>query len=162
MTTLTESDARFIERMGLLAQSDGLSRIAGQIWAVLIVSDDPVSSSELVGLLRISKASVSTNTCFLERLGIVERRTLPGERQVFFSIRPNPYAAFLEGQMKRYETAKTVVEEAKSSITNHQTRAKLADLEKFYAMYHKSLSDMLEQLNAKASEDRKQDFGTGL
>jgi DNA-binding transcriptional regulator GbsR (MarR family) len=80
MTTLTESDARFIERMGLLAQSDGLSRIAGQIWAVLIVSDDPVSSSELVGLLRISKASVSTNTCFLERLGIVERRTLPADR----------------------------------------------------------------------------------
>ena len=85
MKTLTESDTRFIERMGQLAQSDGLSRIGGEIWAVLIVSDDPVSSSELVGLLRVSKTSVSTNTCFLERLGIVERRSALGERQDFFN-----------------------------------------------------------------------------
>lgn len=155
MKTLTESDARFIERMGQLAQSDGLSRIAGQIWAVLIVSDDPVSSSELVGLLHISKASVSTNTCFLERLGIVERRSVPGERQDFFSIRPNPYATFLEGQIKRYETAKSVVAEAKSTVTNDHTHAKLAELESFYDMYYQSLQDLLEQLNAPASEERK-------
>lgn len=155
MKTLTESDARFIERMGQLAQADGLSRIAGQIWAVLIVSDDPVSSSELVGLLRVSKASVSTNTCFLERLGIVERRSMPGERQDFFSIRPNPYAAFLEGQIKRYEAAKSVVSEAKTTIGNDHTRAKLADLENFYDMYYQSLNDLLEQLNFQASEEGK-------
>ncbi|ARM84514.1 hypothetical protein LL273_16570 [Marinobacter salarius] len=155
MKILTESDARFIERMGQLAQAEGLSRIAGQIWAVLIVSDDPVSSSELVGLLRVSKASVSTNTCFLERLGIVERRSALGERQYFFSIRPNPYTAFLEGQIKRYATAKSVVAEAKSTITNDRTRAKLADLEKFYGMYYQSLSDLLEHLNVQASEDEK-------
>lgn len=154
MRTLTKSDARFIERMGQLAQSDGLSRIAGQIWAVLIVSDDPVSSSELVGLLRVSKASVSTNTCFLERLGIVERRSVTGERQDFFSIRPNPYAAFLEGQIKRYETAKSVVAEAESTITNDHARTKLADLEKFYDMYYQGLQDLLEQLNSQASEER--------
>lgn len=153
MKTLTESDARFIERMGQLAQSDGLSRIAGQIWAVLMVSDEPVSSSELVNLLRVSKASVSTNTCFLEKLGIVERRSVPGERQDFFSIQPNPYAAFLEGQIKRYETAKSVVAEAKSTSTNDHTCTKMADLEKFYDMYYQSLKDLLVQLNSQASDE---------
>ncbi|MAB50555.1 MarR family transcriptional regulator, partial [Marinobacter sp.] len=121
MKTLTESDRRFIERLGLQAQSEGFSRIAGQIWATLIVSDEPVSSSQLVDTLRVSKASVSTNTCFLERLGIVERRSIPGERQDFFAIRPHPYAALVEGQIKRLEARKEVIAEAKAIITNEQT-----------------------------------------
>tara|TARA_R100000935_G_C2769228_1_gene136956 strand:- start:247 stop:480 length:234 start_codon:yes stop_codon:yes gene_type:complete len=69
-----------------------------------------------------------------------------------FSIRPNPYAAFLEGQIKRYQTEKSVVAEARSTITNDRNRAKLAELEKFYGMYHHSLNDLLEYLNAQASE----------
>ncbi|MDQ4423132.1 MAG: hypothetical protein QF808_04395 [Thalassolituus sp.] len=120
MKTLTESDRRFIERLGLQAQSEGFSRIAGHIWATLIVSDEPVSSSQLVDTLRGSKASVSTNTCFLERLGIVERRTMPGERQDFFSIRPHTYAALVQGQIKRLEARKEVIAEAKATITNEK------------------------------------------
>ncbi len=53
------------------AFAEGFSRIAGQLWATLIVSYGPVSLSQLVDTLRASKASVSMNTCFLERLGIV-------------------------------------------------------------------------------------------
>ena len=126
MKTLTDSDRRFIERLGLQAQSEGFSRIAGQLWATLIVSDGPVSSSQLVDTLRVSKASVSTNTCFLERLGIVERRTMPGEREDFFAIRPHPYAALVEGQMKRLEARKvllSVMSRGLCSIENFETKS---------------------------------------
>ena len=149
MQTLTDSDRRFIERLGLQAQSEGFSRIAGQLWATLIVSDGPVSSSQLVDTLRVSKASVSTNTCFLERLGIVERRTMPGERQDFFAIRPHPYAALVEGQIKRLEARKEVIAEAKATITNEQTLAKLSDLDQFYTLYYESSKDLLKQLKSQ-------------
>ena len=149
MQTLTDSDRRFIERLGLQAQSEGFSRIAGQLWATLIVSDGPVSSSQLVDTLRVSKASVSTNTCFLERLGIVERRSIPGERQDFFAIRPHPYAALVEGQIKRLEARKEVIAEAKATITNEQTLAKLTDLDQFYTLYYESSKDLLKQLKSQ-------------
>lgn len=153
MTMLTESEARFIERLGQQTQSDGLSRIAGQIWAALIVCDGPVSSSHLMELLGISKGSVSTNTRLLEMLGIVERRSKPGERQDFFSIRPNPYETLVEGQVKRFEAAKAVVAEAKSTISKGHTSAKLAELERLYALYHESAKDLLERLKSQAPDD---------
>ncbi|MEX2516280.1 MAG: MarR family transcriptional regulator [Gammaproteobacteria bacterium] len=153
MKILTEPESHFIERMGQQAQSDGLSKIAGQIWAALIVSDGPVSSSELVELLHISKGSISTNTRLLEMLGIVERGSKPGERQDFFSIRPNPYAALVEGQVKRFEAAKAVVAETKSAITADHTRTKLADLERFYTLYHDSSKELLKRLKSQSSED---------
>lgn len=153
MKMLTEADARFIERLGQQAQSDGLSRIAGQIWAALIVSEGPISSSELVELLRISKGSVSTNTRLLEMLGIVERRSKPGERQDFFSIRSNPYAKLVEGQVRRFEAAKSIVAEAKSTMTADHISAKLADLELFYDLYHESSKDLLKRLKSQASEE---------
>ena len=39
MITPTEAEAHFLERLCQQAQSEGLSRIAGQISAALIVSD---------------------------------------------------------------------------------------------------------------------------
>ncbi len=153
MKKLTEAEENFIERLGQLVQSAGLSRIAGQIWAALIVSDGPISSSELVEKLRVSKGSVSTNTRLLEMLGIVERRSKPGERQDFFSIGPNRYAALVEIQVRRSEAAKTVVAEAKSTIAADHARTKLADLERFYDLYNKSSKDLLERLKSQASKD---------
>lgn len=153
MRKLTESEWRFVERLGQQVQGDGIPRIAGQIWAVLILSDDPVSSSELMELLHISKGSVSTSTRLLEMFSIVERRSKPGERQDFFSVRPNSYAALVEGQVKRFEAAKAVVAEARSTVTNKHARAKLADLEKFYTLYQASSKDLLERLKSEASED---------
>jgi len=144
----TKPEWRFIERLGQQALADGISRIAGQIWAALIISDGPVGSTELMELLQISKGSVSTNTRMLELLGIIERRSKPGQRQDFFAIRPNPYSALVEGQLKRFDTAKAVIAEAKTGITNKRAQAKLTDLERFYTLYQSSSQALLEVLKS--------------
>lgn len=113
----------------------------------------PISSSELVERLRVSKGSVSTNTRLLEMLGIVERQSKPGERRDFFSMRFNPHAALVEGRMKRFEAAKAVVTKAKSAVTEGHSRSKLADLERFYTLQHESSRDVLERLKSQASEN---------
>ena len=148
MKTSNAAELRFIEQLGQQAQNDGISRIAGQIWAALIISDGPVSSGELMDLLHISKGSVSTNTRMLEMMHIVERRSKPGERQDYFSIRQNPYSALVEGQLKRFQTAKTVVAEAKAGITNARAQAKLADLDRFYTLYFAKSEALLEELKS--------------
>ena len=86
-------------------------------------------------------------------LGIVERRSKPGERQDFFSIRSNPYAKLVEGQVRRFEAAKSIVAEAKSTMTADHISAKLADLELFYDLYHESSKELLERLKSQASKD---------
>lgn len=135
--------ARFIERLGQITQESGLTRIAGQIWAALVVADGPVSTSELVDVLQISKGSLSTNVRVLELMDIVERRSMPGERQDYYSIPENPYTALIESQIKRFERSVAVVAEARSSIKGKEAKRRLAELELFYSLYRTASVDLL-------------------
>jgi len=142
------AEARFVERMGQIMQEAGLSRIAGQILAALFVAEGPVAAYDLIDRLQISKGSLSTNIRLLELLFVVERRSKPGERQDYFSIRENPYAALIESQIRRSEKSVAVVAEARASITGERAQKKLADLEHYYTLYGKSSKDLLRTLDA--------------
>jgi DNA-binding transcriptional regulator GbsR (MarR family) len=65
--------AHFIERMGLALEADGLPRIAGRIFGLLLVSEDACSLDDLACDLKVSKASVSTNARMLEQRAVLER-----------------------------------------------------------------------------------------
>ena len=57
--------------MGVALESDGLPRIAGRIFGLLLVSEDARSLDDLAAELRVSKGSVSTNARLLEQRGLV-------------------------------------------------------------------------------------------
>ena len=82
-------------------------------------------------------------------MGIVERRSVPGERQDYFAMQDNPYGALVELQIKRFEKAVAVVSEARSSIRGKQASKKLAELEFFYSLYRSSSMDLLREMEAQ-------------
>ena len=51
----------FIEKTGLTAQADGLPRIAGRVFGMLIYDGDVVSFGDLATKLQVSRASISTS-----------------------------------------------------------------------------------------------------
>lgn len=126
----------FVERLGLVAQADGLPRIAGRIMGFLVIYGGPFSFTELAERLKVSRGSISTNTRLLEHLGVIERVTRPGERQDYFQIRSQPYEALLRGVLDRLHKASEVVSDTQSKLPANwgdaQARARLADLGDFY------------------------------
>ena len=56
----------FVERMAVTLEGHGLPRIAGRLFAFLLVNGEAVSLDELAEELQVSKASVSTNARLLE------------------------------------------------------------------------------------------------
>ena len=72
---------QFIETMGLMAQSDGAPRIAGQILGYLVVAGEPRTLQQMAEDLSISKASASTNARLLESRGLLRRVSHLGARQ---------------------------------------------------------------------------------
>ena len=116
MTTATlEAPAvEFIESLGLITEADGLPRIAGRMLGLLIVEPGPFRFDELAERLHVSRASISTNTRLLERLGLVERFTRPGERKDLFRLGQDPYGRLLTHQLERMrrirETARNCLE----------------------------------------------------
>lgn len=142
----------FIDRMGLVAEADGLSRIAGRIMGLMVLEGGPLSFSEIGERLDVSRASVSTNTRFLERVGVIERVTVKGSRQDHFQLAKAPYARLLEGSIARMKKAEDVVTQAKAGISPGDTerRRRLEDLGTFYA----TLAETFEALVARFDDRR--------
>lgn len=99
----------FVERMGLIAEGDGLSRIAGRIMGLMIIDGGPLSFTELAEQLAVSRGSISTNTRFLEHLGVIERVARRGDRQDYFQLATAPYVRLLQGSVDRAMKALSIV-----------------------------------------------------
>src|SRR5215210_7376371 len=78
----------FVERMGLVLEADGLPRIAGRIFGLLLVSEEARSLDDLASELRVSKGSASTNARLLEQRGLLERVCRPADRRDYYAVPP--------------------------------------------------------------------------
>ena len=74
----------FIELAGSMAGNLGLNSIAGQMYALLYISSNPVSLDEITHILKVSKGNVSVNIRALERWGAVKKAWVKGSRRNFY------------------------------------------------------------------------------
>jgi DNA-binding transcriptional regulator GbsR (MarR family) len=137
----------FIEKMGLIYQAEGLSRIAGRILATLIIYDEPFSFSQLSERLAVSRASISTNTRLLTQLGVIERSTKRGERQDYFKLRENPYTSFMQGIESRVMHATEVIEQTQSQLSQSSEKTagaqqRLTQMKAFYQDFKSAIKDL--------------------
>jgi DNA-binding transcriptional regulator GbsR (MarR family) len=79
----------FIESMGRQFEEDGAPRIAGRLFGLLMVQEEPSSLDAVAEQLQVSKGSASSNARLLEQLGIAERVTRAGDRRDYYQISPD-------------------------------------------------------------------------
>lgn len=101
-----------IERMGLFFEQDGLPRIAGRLLGYLLLSVEPRSLDDLAGALRVSRSSASTDARLLERMGMVERVTVPGDRRDYYRIAPDAAARISARWLERLTRMRDLLAEA--------------------------------------------------
>jgi len=73
-----------LEGMGQLATYFGFNKVMGQLFGALLLSPDALSLDDLMDLLGISKASVSTNMRTLERMGIAREVWVKDDRRKYY------------------------------------------------------------------------------
>ena len=79
----------FIEGIGHLSSTLGFSRVMGQLYALLYLSQKPLSLDDMVKRLAISKGSASINIRELEGKGAVKRIWMKGSRKNFYEAETN-------------------------------------------------------------------------
>ncbi|MBA7597482.1 hypothetical protein ES703_04485 [subsurface metagenome] len=79
----------FIEGIGHLSSSLGFTKVMGQLYALLYLSDKPLSLDDMVKRLAISKGSASINIRELEEKGAVKRIWMKGSRRNFYEAETN-------------------------------------------------------------------------
>ena len=85
----TPEEQRFAEEAGLMFDQWSLPRMAGRVWGLLLVTEDPqLSAADLAARLGASAASISNATRYLLQNQLIDRVRLAGERREFFTYNP--------------------------------------------------------------------------
>lgn len=79
-----EAKAKFIQSWGTLGSAWGINKAMGQIHALLLISEESLSTEEIMEELQISRGNANMNIRGLMDWGIVEKVYKPGERKEFF------------------------------------------------------------------------------
>lgn len=140
----------FVERAGVLWQRDGMPRIAGRIFGLLLVSPDPCSLDDIADVLGVSKASVSNDTRLLDRMGLIERVSLPADRRDYYQITPRSLERSLDSRMQRVRELEALMAEGmRLPIRDPRVRERIEDHRIAFGHAHQALGHALEQLRTR-------------
>lgn len=140
---------RFVERAGVLWENDGLPRIAGRIYGLMLISEEALSLDEIAESLSVSKASVSTDTRLLERMGFVERVSKPGDRKDYYQHTEGSFERAIAERIRRMHELESLIESGRELATSRAIRERLADHHFAFSQITKSLQTTLEALQER-------------
>lgn len=145
---ISELCQQFIESIGLVAQGDGLQRIAGRLFGLMVFEKGPFSFSELAELLQVSRGSISSSARTLQSLGIIERVGKAGDRQDYYQLAENPYSMLFEGSARRAAKAKATIEKAASQVPAEEkdVRRRLDEYAAFYGSIEKHMQLAMKEI----------------
>ena len=154
---------RFVERMGLMMEAEGMPRIAGRLFGFLLLHEQAFSLDELAERLQVSKASVSTNARLLEQAGVLERMSSPGDRRDFYQLGPDAWLRTLRTAQRKWRALQTTFEQASASLPPEMEagRQRLAQAVRFHDLMIDGVDRLVEEWEAAegAGEARTESVG---
>lgn len=142
---MDEPTAHFIESMGLALESDGLPRIAGRIFGLLLVSEEARSLDDLAAELGVSKGSVSTNTRLLEQRGVLVQVSRHADRRDYYQVPHDLFSQTMAQRLARWQRFHEAIGAARTSlpIRSPEVRERLEEYEQAYAYMSRVISEAL-------------------
>lgn len=140
------SRKEFVERLAVAHEVDGLPRIAGRIFGLLLLGERELSLDEITAELGASKGSASVNTRLLEQRGFIERVSRPGDRRDYYQIMPHLFERTMEQRLARWHRIHEVVDYGLTELDlSPAIRHRLMDFETAYD----NIRDVIEAALAK-------------
>lgn len=93
----------YIEDSGILFEQLGMTRMAGRVFGLLIISDrESLSFDQICEVLDASKGSISGTTKQLTQTGLIRPITLPGDRKTYFRITEMELGDLIKSKMQMF------------------------------------------------------------
>jgi DNA-binding transcriptional regulator GbsR (MarR family) len=108
---LAQAQRRFMDDLGHLYAHYGLSVTFGRAFALLLLSDEPISLEDFATRLEVSKSAVSVAARDLARAGVARRVTTPGSRRVMYEAGDDMVPIF-QAQFERIRASLPVLQAA--------------------------------------------------
>jgi DNA-binding transcriptional regulator GbsR (MarR family) len=153
---MTALELQFAEDMGQFFENGGLARMAGRVWAMLLVANEPhLSAAELQEALGASAGSISSATRGLLDLGLIERVNVRGERRDYFAPRRAAIANVLWLRLERLIAVEDLLTRALDAFDDREHAVPyLQDVHDVYHWYARELPKLHERFLAELKAGR--------
>jgi DNA-binding transcriptional regulator GbsR (MarR family) len=122
--------ARFIESMGMYFESYGIPRIGGRILGLLLSAHEPLSAERIASILKVSRASISTNFRILLTSGLAEKVTRPSDRTTYFVFPETGLEKTLLVEIQGIQALKRLVQQGLNALpANDSARNRMKEME---------------------------------
>jgi len=151
MTTmkLSSSASAFISHFGEMGSRWGFNRTVGQIYALLVLSEEPVPANDIGEALGVSRGNVSMAMKELQSWRLVKVQHKPGDRKEYY----HPAGGIFEMATVVFEERrKREVDPTLSVIRDILMQASEANEEGFDIQQMKEIHDLLEMFIRWADE----------
>ena len=137
---------RFMESMGMYFESYGIPRIGGRILGLLLIAHEPLSADRIASILKVSRASISTNFRVLLTSGLAEKVTFPGDRTTYFVFPESGLEKTLLVEIQGINALKRLVQQGLNSLpSNDSARHRMQEMvdwaDFLMKLYQKALLD---------------------
>jgi DNA-binding transcriptional regulator GbsR (MarR family) len=133
VTATEQRESALIEKLGRLAEGEGLPRIGGRMLGYLAISGAPRSIDELAATLKVSRASISTNGKLLQSIGLLERTTIAGDRRDYLRVTGDAAHVLAALGVRRLQSMRDVIRTMRLAARERSaTRARIQRLERLY------------------------------
>ncbi|UIJ72853.1 GbsR/MarR family transcriptional regulator [Aurantimonas sp. HBX-1] len=148
--------AHLIERMGDHLEAEGMPRIAGRIFGLMILEPGLISFGALAERLGVSRASISTNARLLENKGLLARVRVAGQRQDYYRLADQPYVNMLRGVAARMGETLATLATAHDALPPEASveRARLDQARVFFETTLAAMTELSGQLSQLAAGGR--------
>jgi DNA-binding transcriptional regulator GbsR (MarR family) len=150
-----EAVEKFVNSWGEMGSKWGINKTMAQIHALLMASDKPISTDDVMEQLRISRGNANTNLRALIDWGIVRKVFVKGERREYFQSEKDVWTMFCriarERKKRELEPAIEALQECLGMIGREKTavyfKGRLAELVDYLKIG--------DRLLAKVSQEEK-------
>jgi DNA-binding transcriptional regulator GbsR (MarR family) len=135
---------RFMDDLGHLYARFGLSVTFGRAFALLLLSDQPLSLEDLAAQLEVSKSAVSVAARDLERAGVARRSTTPGSRRVLYEANDDMVPLF-QAQWARVQQSLPILRTAEPLTSPGRASQRLRDIVELHEFWLTEAEGIIER-----------------
>jgi DNA-binding transcriptional regulator GbsR (MarR family) len=145
---VTENESRFVEEMGQVLASYGMTPMAGRMWGWLLICDPPEqTAADIAEALHASRGAISGTARLLAGAGMIRRTTLRGDRREYFSAPPETFETFLRGAGRIYHRFREMAERGLDAIADRppESRARLEEFRDLFAFMEREVPTVVDR-----------------
>jgi DNA-binding transcriptional regulator GbsR (MarR family) len=156
---LRPDEQEFIEGIGRYFERLGVARIGGRLFGLCLVYEEPLSLDDIAELLMVSRASASTNARAMTAAGLIDHRSVPGDRRDYYVCHADLWPRRLERSLAEPRAMRELAEQGLAAIDpdNAAARERLEQMVEFMDFFEEEVKRIVDHWRARTAGANRDD-----